>query len=446
MATLRSVLSNAGWNLLGNLLPMLAGILAIPFLIDHLGKERFGLLSLAWILIGYFGLFDFGLGRALTRLVAQQARAGQGATLDALGSTGVALAALAGLAGGALVALGAGVLPGRLAQWPEALSGEARAALLWVALGVLPTVVAAALRGILEGLHRFKALNIVRVPAGVLLFAAPCLSAVWTPRLDVAVAALVVTRWLFALALWALTVQDLRLRRAAIDLPQWFAPMLRFGGWLTVSNVVGPLIVYLDRFVIGALLPPARLAYYVAPFEMVSRLLVVPSSFTAALFPALSHAITGVAPSARAEAVQQARSLRRRALLFIAPVVGFFCVVGIAVAHPLLAIWLGVDFADEGQQVARILLAGFFFNAIAQVPMIGMQGYGLSRQTALLHLTELPLYIALLYLMVTGFGLEGAAWAWTLRGAVDLAALAWLLRRAERQALIPGEEGVPVHG
>ena len=96
----RPVIANAGWNLLGNVLPLLAGIAAVPYLVAHLGTERFGLLGLAWILIGYFGLFDFGLGRALTRMVAQRHGGPDGAELDGLCSTGMALGVVAGLAGG----------------------------------------------------------------------------------------------------------------------------------------------------------------------------------------------------------------------------------------------------------------------------------------------------------------------------------------------------------
>ena len=58
------------WNALGQGLPLVAALFAVPILIDVLGTDRFGVLTLAWIAIGYFGLFDLGLGRALTQLVA----------------------------------------------------------------------------------------------------------------------------------------------------------------------------------------------------------------------------------------------------------------------------------------------------------------------------------------------------------------------------------------
>ena len=65
------MVKNALLNLLGAALPLLVGILTIPYVVRGLGMERFGILSLAWVILGYFALFDFGLGRATTKFVAE---------------------------------------------------------------------------------------------------------------------------------------------------------------------------------------------------------------------------------------------------------------------------------------------------------------------------------------------------------------------------------------
>ena len=51
---------------------MLVAIVAIPILIEGMGLARFGVLTIAWMVVGYFSLFDFGLGRSLTKLVAEK--------------------------------------------------------------------------------------------------------------------------------------------------------------------------------------------------------------------------------------------------------------------------------------------------------------------------------------------------------------------------------------
>jgi O-antigen/teichoic acid export membrane protein len=68
----RLLARNTIWNLLGQLLPMAVAVVTIPPLVRGIFLARFGVLSLAWIVIGYFTLFDRGIGRALTELVADK--------------------------------------------------------------------------------------------------------------------------------------------------------------------------------------------------------------------------------------------------------------------------------------------------------------------------------------------------------------------------------------
>ncbi len=64
------LLANTGWNLAGQVVPLLVGIAVLPLLIGLLGLDRYGFLTLVWVLVGYASIFDFGIGRALVRTVA----------------------------------------------------------------------------------------------------------------------------------------------------------------------------------------------------------------------------------------------------------------------------------------------------------------------------------------------------------------------------------------
>ena len=87
----RLLARNVVWNIIGIGSPMIVGLIAIPFLIDGLGVPRFGVLTLAWMIVGYFSLFDLGLGRALTKLVAERLGAGEFAEIPRLIWTAMAL-------------------------------------------------------------------------------------------------------------------------------------------------------------------------------------------------------------------------------------------------------------------------------------------------------------------------------------------------------------------
>ena len=98
-------------------------------------------------------------------------------------------------------------------------------------------------------------------------------------------------------------------------------------------------------------------------------------------------------------------------------------------AEPILTIWLGKAYGTISSDILRILLVGFVFNAIAQVPFSQIQADGRSKQTALLHLAELIPYIILLAILVNFYGIYGAAIAWTTRVIADYFLLEILVKK-----------------
>src|SRR3954470_23444312 len=94
-----SLSRNVLWNFAGQVAPLFAAVFSIPLLIKGMGVDRFGLLTLAWMVLGYFSLFDFGLGRALTKLVSERLGEGRAAEIPELVWTAMVLMAFLGVAG-----------------------------------------------------------------------------------------------------------------------------------------------------------------------------------------------------------------------------------------------------------------------------------------------------------------------------------------------------------
>src|SRR6266850_1534561 len=117
----RFLARNVIWNLIGNGAPMFVAVFSIPILIHGLGKDRFGVLALAWALIGYASLFDMGLGRALTQLVAKRLGAGEDHEVPALVWTSLLLMLALGVLGAVVVAAISPWLVHHTLKIPEAL-------------------------------------------------------------------------------------------------------------------------------------------------------------------------------------------------------------------------------------------------------------------------------------------------------------------------------------
>ena len=96
----RMLARNTLLNLIGRVAPLVVGIVTMPYVIRHLGPDRFGLLSLAWMVVGYFALFDLGIGPATTKFVAELFGKGEMDKLPELVWTALASQTCMGLAAG----------------------------------------------------------------------------------------------------------------------------------------------------------------------------------------------------------------------------------------------------------------------------------------------------------------------------------------------------------
>jgi O-antigen/teichoic acid export membrane protein len=429
MTSSRLLARNTVLNVVAQLFPMAAAVVAIPILIRYLGAPRFGVLTLAWAMIGYFGLFDLGLGRALTQAVA--ARLGderRRGSLTEVSWTALFLMLGLGAAGGLVVV---GLTPWivqRGLHVPAALLEESLVSFYLLGISLPFVVTTAGLRGLMEAHQDFGLATALRIPLALFTFLAPLAALPFSVSLVPIVAILVAGRVLAFAAHLIASVWRYDYLRGGIQLHRRvIGPLLRLGGWMTVSNVVSPLMAYLDRFFIGAILPLAAVAHYVTPFEVVSKLLILPTAMIAVFFPAFASSFA----SDRRRTAQLFERSMRIVLLFIFPLL----LAIVLFAHEGLALWVGPEFADVSAPVLRWLAVGIFLNSLAQPPFAVLQGIGRPDLTAKLHLIELPIYIGALWWLAHRFGIVGVAAAWTIRVALDTTALVVLTHR-----LIPAPE------
>lgn len=415
----RTLARNSILNVAGQAAPLFAALVAVPGLLGALGAERFGVLTLAWLVVGYFSLFDLGIGRALTKLVAERQTAATQTDVQAL--IWSALGMLAAI--GVLIAIGlaaaTGWITASVLKMPRDLQQEA-ATTFYVLAATIPFVIStAALRGVLEAQRRFGAVNVIRIPLGMLNFLGPWVAVTYTHELPLVVTVLAVLRivaWLAHLGFCGPT-----LRRGGPTLNAAAArTLLSLGAWMTISNVVGPLMVYLDRFLVGALLSMAAVAYYSTPYEIVTKLWVLPAALAGVLFPAFAMHVR--------EDAQEAGRLLALGIKWVFLLVFPLTLLVVVFAFDGLAAWLNPDFAANSFRALQLLAMGVLLNCIAQMPFAFLQAAGRADLTAKLHVLELVPYLLAAYWLIAHYGIVGAAVAWLIRVAFDLLALLAFLR------------------
>lgn len=407
------MVKNSLWNVLGLVVPSLVAIPAMAVMSRALGVEKFGIFMLAFSILGYAGIFDGGLTRAVIRSVAMHDD-DESRNRDVVGTASYAVVAL-GLIATMMVFFGA--LPiAHLLKVSAAALADAVDSLKLLALIIPAYLLSLIWFAYLEGKQNFAKLNVMKTFTGILVAALPAIAVLIRPSLAAALAGLLLAR----LATLVVAYRPCRLGLSAGVFHfrmHTLVALFRFGGWVTVSNFVSPIMVYVDRFILANALGAARVAFYAAPSEVIARMSVIPGAVSRTIFPLFSKL--------QASADDTARSAFR-GLLIVCTV----CAIPVFVlAEWILKVWLGAPYADASANILRVLLVGFVFNAVAQVPFSRIQADGKSRVTALVHLAELVPYLALLAILINAHGLLGAAIAWTVRVTADFLALQLLSRR-----------------
>ena len=413
----RDHIFNIWINVTGMVLPMLVGVMVVPGLLLRLGQERFGVLALGWVLVGYFGFLDLGMGRALTQYLASADKAGISRREQAT----VACAARRLLGG---LSLGLALLLLLLLPWlasfiemPKELYTQTQAATPLLALAVPLAMWFACSTGVLEARSRFGAINSVRIPAGVGNYMAPWLTSLFTADLFWIIGSLLVVRLAGALGMawWARP-------EFAHPAPHWpsreIRQLLRFGGWMTVSNLVGPVMSYFDRFAIAAWVTVAAVTQYTVPFDVLSRLPMVPIAVMGVMLPLLaqtSQSVPGTRPQHYATITLTVN------LLLVCWIPGLVLMAWLG--PRLLAWWVGTELAAASTPIWRWLAVGVLINGLAHLPFAMLQGAGRTDIIAKIHLFELLPYMVGLWWALSQYGAVGAAVLWSLRVSVDAALL-----------------------
>lgn len=408
-------------NLIGRGLPLLFALVAIPFVIDGLGTERFGVLTIVWIIIGYFGVFDMGLGRATTKFVADQQA--QGADqLSPIILTSILLLVGFGIVGGAVIIFVTPYLVRQLLNIPPGLIPETIQAFYVLSMAIPLVLGSIGARGALEAQQKFGVVNLIKAPANTINYVGPLLVLPFSNQLHHVVIVLVVARtFTFGMYLFYCFKDDFTLDMENYPVVKWIKELLSFGAWITVSNLISPIMVYIDRFILGALMTMTAVAYYTTPYEMVTRLLIVASSFMGVMFPAFS--VYSLKKKEKLAALHQ-KSIRYL-LLALIPIVVFL----VLSAEPLLYYWLGDEFAENSTGVLQLLAIGVLANSIAGVPYTMLQAVGRPDITAKLHMVELPIYLILIWILTRSMGIIGVALAWVVRVTLDAGLLFYFSNR-----------------
>jgi O-antigen/teichoic acid export membrane protein len=395
-------------------IPILIAFFAIPLIIKGLGNERFSILTLIWAVIGYSGLLDFGMGHALTQLVSKKLGTGDTKDLQTVVCTALTMMFVFGVFACIFVSLLAPVMVTKILKIPPIYISETLHSFYLLALTLPLLILNFSLTGILEAHQKFDIITKIRIPIIICNYLGPLVVLFFHRSLLSIVICLVVIRIISFIAHLNACLKLIKLSKLNFDF-SYIKPLLNFGSWVTVSNIINPLMVYMDRFFIASIISATLIIYYTTPHEVITKLWIIPNAIMSVMFPAFSAQF--------AKNRERTRELYYQSLKYIIVLLFPIVIITIIFAKFGLSLWLSEAFAEKSYVITQILAIGVFLYGFNQPSFNLIQASGRADITAKLHLLELPVYLFLLWTFIKIFGLSGAAIAWLVRIIIDTIAL-----------------------
>jgi O-antigen/teichoic acid export membrane protein len=406
-----SLRKNIIFNFIGLGVPLLVAVFTIPHLIEALGIVRFGILTLIWMLISYAGLFDLGFGKVLVQqlsasLVRKEASNGARLVWTALFSSMVL-----SLVGVMLVYFFLSFVIQKILHVPPVFFKDTLHACC-IMIFCLPCIVATdSVRGVLESHQQFFIVNSVRLPMGILTFLGPVIALQISNSLTsiawfLAIGKIVNFLFYFYFCFEVMPSLKHNFCFNKVD----FFSLFKMGSWTTVSNIVSPLMGYVDRFFIAAISVTA-VAYYVTPNEMIIKLSLITGAINAVFFPEFSAGFI--------ENTDRVKFLFARNIKLVFIILFPMVLTAIYFSHEILQVWLGNEFANTSFRVLQWFSFGVLINSLAQIPFCIIQAKGSTHLTAKIHLFELPLYSMALWCGAHYGNINTMAIIWFARMLVD---------------------------
>lgn len=412
-------------SLAGGVVPALVGAGGTVLAAAVVPAADAATLLLAWTVVGYLTLTDFGLTRSASRLVASGRD--PASVVGRLWRMSLPL-------GGALALLTLGLLllaRGRLA-------GADAPGLVALCLVPIAASLQFPLVGLLEAQGRFTPVALQRTLSALCTYLVPAVAMAATSQgLRFAVASIVGYRFVSAVVLFRATrigpevIVHLR-SRGPIDGTRSLVT------WLGVSSIVGPALLYVDRVLLAAVTPSVELwVYYVAVSELVMKTYVLPSAVLAVLFPRFVRA-----DAPRSADLQRWLRGPVAATSLAAAGVAFVLVYlvarsgGIAMLAPT-----GVPGATTSV-IAAVAMSFTVLNWSSQVYIAYLQSRDAQRAVSLVQLALAAPYLAALGACLLTSSVVGVAAAWGGRILAVWVGL-WLLTRSagpadkERGKVVP---------
>lgn len=358
---------NTLFNSIGRFWGMGVSFLLTPYIISQIGIERFGIWSLISVLVGYFGLLDFGVGYAFVKYIAEEEAKESPKAINRIVNTGLLFYLLLGVLVVPAVYL-AGDRLLILLKAPKSTHDEVLFVLTVAVFVFFFSNAFSVFEGVITGLQRMEVSNTINMVASL----PQIIGTVFLLRLGYGLRGLIVAQaMMFAvsgvLLAWAAfrLLPTLRLDPRYFHWPS-FRRLVSYGAKVQVSRLAELAGPQTNKLIVGHFVGLGAVTFY----ELAARVVRMTKSFVllGAIVPAASELDAYSNWGALHRLYRQGSKFL---VLLVAPLMLFP-----TFAAPLMILaWMGVDY-PQAVLAVRILAIGHFVHLLTGMGTTIVRGIG----------------------------------------------------------------------
>jgi len=413
MTRKKSLTTNIVANFLGYSSAVLTGLVFTPFYIRYLGIESYGLIGFYLTLQGAMGFLDLGLSRSCNREVARLSGKGKRCN-EQVCNTVRTLEVVYAAIGLLILLILLGLNSYLSTNWIN--SSEFTSTDLSVILVAISVVISlrwplSIYGGALKGLERHVSTNLIKICSSFACNGgAVLLLAFYSSNIVVffywQIFCSAITLMIYIYFTWLKLPGSFW--RAHFDL-DIIKDIYKFAGGLSLSVLLGTVIMQYDKIALSKMLPLEEYSYYMILMVLVKPLIMIASAFSSAFFPRLSFLIgQGESEKTINRLYDNLTYISNSLIITVSMILVFY-------GDDVLRIY--TDKSDIPVELCLVLGVFAFAKMIRankMLPYSTQLAYGWTSLGVKLDISSLVILIISFHYFVPNHGMLGAAYSWLL--------------------------------
>ncbi len=423
------LVNNTLYNAFGKVFTLGVNIVLTPYVLSHMDLERFGIWATITILTGYLGFFDFGIGNAFLKHIAEYHTKGELHHVNDVINTSILIYGVISFMVGLPVYFFRYEILSFFNIAPKMIE-EAVFALVAGLIVFMMMNFFSVFLAVINGIQRMDVTNIM----GSVMSLVRALGIVMVLKLGYGLKGLMVNQ--VAVSVISMVTLTLLVRKyfPAFSFRPYrfhrgiFQRLFEYGYKVQISRISQMVNLQLDKVLIGHFVTMGMVGFYDVAAKISSAIKLLPLMSLASVVPASSQLQT----EGDDERIVSLFYRGSRYLLSVSIPIAIFTILH---APLVMATWLGAGY-EQAAVILRILAVGYSLNAAAGVGLFIALGVGRPDMEMKYGLLVTVLNLLFSILLIIKWGAYGAALGSTLALTVSIIYFMVLFHRYLRRSTL----------